>query len=42
MTMLRCLGGFASTTATAIANAQRYEAAVFLLDRDADTTLDAA
>ncbi len=36
------LGRFASTAANAIANAQRYEAAVFLLDRNADTTLDAA
>jgi transcriptional regulator with GAF, ATPase, and Fis domain len=37
------LGRFAAPAANAIANAQRYEAAVFLLDRDADEgTLDAA
>jgi GAF domain-containing protein len=36
------LGRFGSAAANAIANAQRYEAAVFLLDRDDDTTLDAA
>lgn len=37
------LGRFAAPVANAIANAQRYEAAVFLLDRDSDEgTLDAA